>query len=76
MVNIQWKENGKIRYENLLSESSIDDFVMKLKERGCTDIEITKDVEKVISDKIKRYNSSKRRWNLSFRRYYVKEIQI
>ena len=33
---------------------------MKLKERGCTDIEITKDVEKVISDKIKRYNSSKR----------------
>lgn len=61
MVNIQWKENGKIQYENLLSESSIDDFVMKLKERGCMDIEITKDVEKVISDKIKRYNSSKRR---------------
>ena len=61
MTNIQWKENGKIQYENLLSESSIDDFVMKLKERGCTDIEITKDVEKVISDKIKRYNSNKRR---------------
>lgn len=61
MTNIQWKENGKIQYENLLSEISIDDFVMKLKERGCTDIEITKDVEKVISDKIKRYNSSKRR---------------
>lgn len=60
MTNIQWKENGKIQYENFLSENSIDDFVMKLKERGCTDIEITKDVEKVISDKIKRYNSSKR----------------
>ena len=61
MVNIQWKENEKMRYENLLSEKSVDDFVMKLKKRGCTDIEITKDVEKVISDKIKRYNSSKRR---------------
>lgn len=60
MTNIQWKENGKIQYENFLSENSIDDFVMKLKERGCTDIEITKDVEKVITDKIKRYNSSKR----------------
>lgn len=60
MINIQWKENGKIQYENLLSENSIDDFVMKLKERACTDIEITKDVEKVISDKIKMYNSSKR----------------
>lgn len=60
MINIQWKENGKIRYENLLSEILIDDFVMELKERGCTDIEITKDIEKVISDKIKRYNSSKR----------------
>ncbi len=61
MINIQWKENGKVRYENLLSESSVDDFVMELKERGCADIEITKDIEKVISDKIKRYNSSKRR---------------
>ena len=61
MINIQWKENGKVRYENLLSESSVDDFVMELKEKGCADIEITKDIEKVISDKIKRYNSSKRR---------------
>lgn len=61
MTNIQWKENGKVRYENLLSESSVDDFVIELKKRGCTDIEITKDIEKVISDKIKRYNSSKRR---------------
>ena len=60
MVNIQWKENEKIRYENLLSEKSVDDFVDDLKNRGCTDIEVTKDVEKVISDKIKRYNSSKR----------------
>lgn len=61
MINIQWKENGKVRYENLLSENSVDDFVIELKKRGCTDIEITKDIEKVISDKIKRYNSSKRR---------------
>lgn len=33
MVNIQWKENGKIRYENLLSEKSVDDFVNGLKDR-------------------------------------------
>ncbi len=57
MVNIQWKENGKIRYENLLSEGSIDDFVTDLKDRGCTDIEITKDIEKVVAERIRRYNS-------------------
>ena len=59
MVNIQWKENGKIRYENLLSEGSIDDFVTDLKERGCTDIEIIKDIEKVVAERIRRYNSGK-----------------
>ena len=57
MVNIQWKENGKIRYENLLSEGSIDDFVTDLKDRGCADIEITKDIEKVIAERNRRYNS-------------------
>ena len=57
MVNIQWKENGKIRYENLLSEKSVDDFVNGLKDRGCTDIEITKDIEKVVAERIRRYNS-------------------
>lgn len=40
MVNIQWKENGKIRYENLLSENSVDDFIKKLKDRNCTEIEV------------------------------------
>ena len=57
MVNIQWKENGKTRYENLLSENSVDDFVTGLKDRGCTDIEITKDIEKVVTERIKKYNS-------------------
>lgn len=57
MVNIQWKENGKIRYENLLSENSVDDFVTGLKDRWCTDIEITKDIEKVVTERIKKYNS-------------------
>lgn len=57
MINIQWKENGKIRYENLLSENSVDDFVDSLKDRGCTDIEITNDIEKVVAERIKRYNS-------------------
>lgn len=57
MVNIQWKENGKIRYENLLSENSVNDFVTGLKDRGCTDIEITNNIEKVIVERIRRYNS-------------------
>lgn len=57
MVNIQWKEKGKIRYENLLSENSVNDFVTGLKDRGCTDIEITNDIEKVIVERIRRYNS-------------------
>ena len=59
MVNIQWKENGKIRYENLLSEESVDDFVAGLKDRGCTDIEITKDIENIVADRIRKYKSSK-----------------
>ena len=59
MVNIQWKQNGKIRYENLLSENSVDDFVTDLKDRGCTDIKITKDIEKVIAERIRIYNSGK-----------------
>lgn len=29
MTNIEWKENGKTRYENLLSENSVEDFVKK-----------------------------------------------
>lgn len=59
MVNIQWKENGKIRYENFLYENSVDDFVADLKDRGCTNIEITKDIEKVVVECIRRYNSGK-----------------
>lgn len=57
MVNIQWKENGKTRYENLLSENSIDNFVSGLKDRGCTDIKITKDFENFVAERIRRYNS-------------------
>ena len=57
MVNIQWKENGKIRYENLLSENLVDDFVGNLKDRGCTDIKITNDFERVVAERIRRYNS-------------------
>lgn len=57
MVNIQWKENGKIRYENLLSENSVDDFVTGLKDRECTEIEIIKDIERFVVERIRRYNS-------------------
>ena len=57
MVNIQWKENGKIRYENFLSKNSVDDFVTGLKDRGCTDIKVTNDIEKVVAERISRYNS-------------------
>lgn len=56
MVNIQWKENRKIRYENLLSKNSVDDFVTGLKDRGCTDIKVTNDIEKVVAERIRRYN--------------------
>ena len=51
MVNIQWKENGNIRYENLLSEKSVDDFVTGLKDRECTEIEIIKDIERFVAEK-------------------------
>ena len=57
MVNIQWKENGKIRYENVLSENSVDDFVTGLKDRECTEIEIIKDIERFVAERIRRYNS-------------------
>ena len=46
MVNIEWKENGKTRHENLLSENSVEDFVNGLKDRGCTNIVVTNDIEK------------------------------
>lgn len=57
MTNIQWKENGKTRYENLLSENSVEDFVKNLRDNGCTDIVITNDIEKKTSELIRRYNS-------------------
>lgn len=45
MINVQWIEqlpNGKktIKYENFLTDMFIEEFVQKLKDRGCTDIEI------------------------------------
>ena len=57
MINVQWEENGKIQYENFLHESSVNDFVTDLKKRECVDIKITKDIEKVTAERIRRYNS-------------------
>ena len=57
MTNIQWKENGKTRYENLLSENSIEDFVKNLRDKGYTDIVITNDIEKKTAELIRKYNS-------------------
>ena len=54
MVNVQWKDNGKLRYENLLSVHSVEGFVNDLKNRGCTDIQVVTDEE--ISDRICKYN--------------------
>lgn len=59
MVNIEWKENGNTRYENLLSENSVEDFVEGLKNRGCTNIVVTNNIEKVMAGLIKKYNSPK-----------------
>lgn len=61
MINVQWEENGKIQYENFLYESSVNDFVADLKKRECVDIKITKDIEKVIAERIRRYNSGNRK---------------
>lgn len=57
MINVQWKENGKIKYENFLNESSVNDFVADLKKRECVDIEVIKDIEKVTAERIRKYNS-------------------
>lgn len=57
MINVQWKENGKIQYENFLNESSVNNFVGDLKKRECVDIEVTKDIEKVTVERIRKYNS-------------------
>ena len=60
MTNVQWKENGKTRYENLLSENSVEDFVKNLRDKNCTDIVVTYDIEKQVAQHIKEYNSPKR----------------
>lgn len=57
MVNIEWKENGKTRYENLLSENYVEDFVKNLRDKGCSDIVITNDIEKKTEELIRKYNS-------------------
>ena len=41
MINVEWKENGKIKYRDFLSEQFANDFVQELEEKGCTDIEVT-----------------------------------
>ena len=41
MINVEWKENGKRKYRDFLSEQFANDFVEELKEKGCTDIEVT-----------------------------------
>lgn len=58
MVNIEWKENGKTRYENFLSENSVEDFVNGLKNRGCTNIVVTNDIEKNVAESIRKYNTN------------------
>lgn len=58
MVNIEWKENGNTRYENLLSENSVEDFVVDLKNRGCTKIVVTNDIEKKVAESIRKYNTN------------------
>lgn len=40
IINVQWVENGTIKYKNFLSDLFIDDFVNGLEERGCTDIKV------------------------------------
>lgn len=41
MINVEWKENGKLTYENLLSDLFLEDFVNKLEIKGCTEIQVT-----------------------------------
>ena len=53
MINVQWKENGKIQYENFLNESSVNDFVADLKKRECVDIKVTKDIKKLLLKELK-----------------------
>ena len=57
MTNIEWKENGKTKYENLLSENFVEDFVNGLRDRGCTNIVVTNDIEKKVVESIRRYNT-------------------
>lgn len=57
MVNIEWKENGKTMYENLLSENSVEDFIECLKNGGCTNIVVTNDIEKKVVESIRKYNT-------------------
>lgn len=40
VINVQWIENGTIKYQNFLSDLFVDDFVKELEERGCTDIKV------------------------------------
>ena len=40
MINVEWKENGKRKYKDFLSEQFANDFVEELKENGCTEIEV------------------------------------
>ena len=46
IINVEWVEtlpSGKktTKYENFLTDTFIEDFVNGLKERGCTNIQIT-----------------------------------
>ena len=40
IINVQWVENGTIKYENFLTDMFIEDFVKGLEDRGCTDIKV------------------------------------
>lgn len=40
IINVQWQENGTIKYQNFLTDVFVEDFVKELEDRGCTNIRI------------------------------------
>ena len=40
VINVQWIENGTIKYQNFLSDLFVEDFVKELKEKGCAGIKV------------------------------------
>lgn len=40
IINVQWVENGTIKYQNFLSDLLVDEFIEELKTRKCEDIKV------------------------------------